>query len=249
MIQGRRVAQLGLSILLLILFVACAWFSSGDKSTRQNLVIKQAPKTKTSSSTKANVQKPAPPPITTTVNVSDLPASEDVAYDYGGIYGDEDNGDTVDLPMPPAPVNPPPDIIEPPQPNQILYDIILSLDSFWGTGSGPLDPGEWSDHGSAGHGVYLGGDAFDLMCGDGVFVFAAHNGVVTEIGYGRGGYQIISGGGFETCYSHADPYTYVGQLVTRGESIGMTGSGFGHLHFELIDGGDAVPAGDYESYF
>lgn len=130
-----------------------------------------------------------------------------------------------------------------------LYDVIPGLSGYWGTGSGPLGPGEWSDHGPAGHGVWLGGDAFDLMCGDGVPIYAAHAGVVTEIGYGRGGYQIISGGGFETCYAHSDPYTYVGQTVSGGENIGMTGSGFGHLHFELIDGGEAVPAGDYESYF
>jgi peptidoglycan DL-endopeptidase CwlO len=130
-----------------------------------------------------------------------------------------------------------------------LYDVIPGLSGYWGTGSGPLGPGEWSDHGPAGHGVWLGGDAFDLMCGDGVPIYAAHSGVVTEIGYGRGGYQVISGGGFETCYAHSDPYTYVGQQVSGGENIGMTGSGFGHLHFELFDGGEAVPAGDYASYF
>jgi murein DD-endopeptidase MepM/ murein hydrolase activator NlpD len=130
-----------------------------------------------------------------------------------------------------------------------LYDVIPGLGGYWGTGSGPLGPGEWSDHGPSGHGVWLGGDAFDLMCGDGVPVYAAHSGVVTEIGYGRGGYQVISGGGFETCYAHADPYTFVGQQVSGGENIGVTGSGFEHLHFELFDGGEAVPAGDYASYF
>jgi peptidoglycan hydrolase CwlO-like protein len=126
-----------------------------------------------------------------------------------------------------------------------LYDVIPGLGGYWGD----YAPGEWSDHGPAGHGVWLGGDAYDLMCGDGVPIYAAHAGVVTEIGYGRGGYQIISGGGFETCYAHADPYTFVGQSVSGGENIGLTGSGFGHLHFELFDGGSAVPAGDYQSYF
>lgn len=126
-----------------------------------------------------------------------------------------------------------------------LYNVIPGMGGYMGD----YGPGEWSDHGPAGHGVWLGGDAYDLMCGDGVSVYAAHSGVVTEIGYGRGGYQIISGGGFETCYAHADPYTYVGQQVSGGENIGVTGSGFGHVHFELIDGGEAVPAGDYPSYF
>lgn len=126
-----------------------------------------------------------------------------------------------------------------------LWDVIPGLGGYWGD----YGPGEWSDHGPAGHGVWLGGDAYDFMCGDGVNIYAAHSGVVTEIGYGRGGYQIISGGGFETCYAHADPYTFVGQSVSGGQNIGMTGSGFAHLHFELIDGGEAVPAGDYSSYF
>jgi|GEM_PF-3093679 len=127
-----------------------------------------------------------------------------------------------------------------------LYDVIPGLGGYWGD----YAPGEWSDHGPAGHGVWLGGDAYDLMCGDGVTVYAAHSGVVTSVSYdSRGGYQVISGGGFETCYAHASPSTYVGQTVSGGESIGITGSGFGHLHFELLDGGEAVPAGDYPSYF
>ncbi len=126
-----------------------------------------------------------------------------------------------------------------------LYDVLPGLGAYWGD----YAPGEWSDHGPSGHGVWLGGDAYDLMCGDGVPVYAAHSGVVTEIGYGRGGWTVVSGGGFETCYAHADPYTYVGQSVSGGENIAVTGSGFGHLHFELIDGGEGVPAGDYPSYF
>ena len=126
-----------------------------------------------------------------------------------------------------------------------LWAVIPGLGGYWGD----YGSGEWSDHGGYGHGCWLGGDAYDLMCGDGVPIYAAHAGTVTEIGYGRGGYQVISGNGFETCYAHADPYTYVGQHVGGGENIGMTGSGFGHLHFELIDNGEGVPAGDYSSYF
>ncbi len=130
-----------------------------------------------------------------------------------------------------------------------LYDVIPGLAGYWGEGSGPLGAGEYSDHGPAGHGVWLGGDAFDLMCGDGVPVYAAHSGTVTEIGYGRGGWTVVSGEGFETCYAHSDPLTFVGQYVGAGDHIATTGSGFGHLHFELIDNGDGVPAGDYASYF
>jgi peptidoglycan hydrolase CwlO-like protein len=130
-----------------------------------------------------------------------------------------------------------------------LYDVIPGLSGYWSEGSGPLGSGEWSDHGPAGHGVWLGGDAFDLMCGDGVPVYAAHSGSVTEIGYGRGGWTVVSGEGFETCYAHSDPLTFVGQYVSAGDHIATTGSGFGHLHFELIDNGEAVPAGDYVNYF
>jgi murein DD-endopeptidase MepM/ murein hydrolase activator NlpD len=130
-----------------------------------------------------------------------------------------------------------------------LYDVIPGLSGYWSNGSGPLGPGEYSDHGPAGHGVWLGGDAFDLMCGDGVSVYAAHSGTVTEIGYGRGGWTVVSGEGYETCYAHSDPLTYVGQSVSAGENIAITGSGFEHLHFELIDNGEGVPAGDYASYF
>lgn len=110
-------------------------------------------------------------------------------------------------------------------------------------------PGEWSDHGPSGHGVWLGGDAYDAMCGDGVVIYAAHSGTVTEVGFGRGGYTIISGEGFETCYAHADPYCGTGEFVVAGQPIAMTGSGFGHLHFELIDNGEAIGCGDYQFYF
>lgn len=130
-----------------------------------------------------------------------------------------------------------------------LYDVIPGLSGYWDQGSGPLGPGEDSDHGPSGHGVWLSGDAFDLMCGDGVPVYAAHSGTVTEIGYGRGGWTVVSGEGYETCYAHSDPLTFVGQYVSAGDHIATTGSGFGHLHFELIDNGEAVAAGDYASYF
>ncbi len=126
-----------------------------------------------------------------------------------------------------------------------LYDVIPGLAGYFGE----YAPGEYSDHGPAGHGVWLGGDAYDLMCGDGVPVYAAHNGTVTEIGYGRGGWTVVSGEGYQTCYAHSDPLTFVGEYVSAGTHIATTGSGFGHLHFELIDNGEGVAAGDYPSYF
>ncbi len=120
------------------------------------------------------------------------------------------------------------------------------------TGAGWSDfaPGEWSDHGPAGHGVWLGGDAYDVMCGNGVVVYAAHSGTVTEVagGNNRYGWTVIEGSGFATCYAHAEPYFSVGSSVVAGEPIAIV-QGFGHLHFELIDGGGAVPAGDYQFYF
>ncbi len=109
-------------------------------------------------------------------------------------------------------------------------------------------PGEWSDHGPAGHGVWLGGDAYDVMCGNGVFVYAAHTGTVTEVGYGRYGWTVVEGEGFTTCYAHAEPFHSVGATIAAGQAVGIV-QGFGHLHFELIDSGQAIPAGDYQFYF
>lgn len=124
-----------------------------------------------------------------------------------------------------------------------LYDVIDGLGGYLGD----YAPGEWSDHGPAGHGVWLGGDAYDFMCGSGVTVYAAHGGTVTEIGYGSGGYQIISGGGFETCYAHSAPYTVKDQPVSGGQPIARTE--WDHVHFELVDNGEGIPAGDYQFYF
>jgi peptidoglycan hydrolase CwlO-like protein len=135
-----------------------------------------------------------------------------------------------------------------------LYDVIPNINSYWNQGSGPLAPGERSDHTqyAGGHGVWLteyNTDAFDLMCGDGVTVSAAHSGTVTYVGYERGGVTIVEGSGFATTYAHSAPYTVQGQYVTAGQAIAQTDAGFGHVHFELVDNGVAVPAGDYYSYF
>jgi peptidoglycan hydrolase CwlO-like protein len=134
-----------------------------------------------------------------------------------------------------------------------LNYVLANLDSCWSTGSGPLGPGERSDHGPAGHGVWLGGDAFDLDDPAGTVVYAAHGGTVKSIGYERYGVTRIEGDGFLTLYAHVEPLLYPGQFVSPGDIVGTVAYGhdgwYQHLHFELIDNGEAVPAGDYRSYF
>ncbi|MFH1736926.1 MAG: peptidoglycan DD-metalloendopeptidase family protein, partial [Actinomycetota bacterium] len=127
-----------------------------------------------------------------------------------------------------------------------LYDVIGGMSGYLGD----YAPGEWSDHGGYGHGVWLyeySADAYDLMCGSGVTVYAAHSGTVTHVGYERGGVTIIEGGGFVTCYAHSDPFTYRGQPVSGGQVIARTN--WDHVHFELVDNGEGIPAGNYQFYF
>ncbi len=134
-----------------------------------------------------------------------------------------------------------------------LYSVLPNLSSCWSTGSGPLAPGQWSDHGGAGHGVWLGGDAFDLDAPAGTPVYAAHSGTVRSIGYERYGVTTLEGEGFTTLYAHTEPLLYPGQYVSAGDIVGTVAYGYDgwyqHLHFELFDNGVAVPAGDYQSYF
>lgn len=134
-----------------------------------------------------------------------------------------------------------------------LYDVLPNLSSVWSHGSGPLGPGEWSDHGGAGHGVWLGADAFDMDAPAGTNVYAAHSGIVTSIGYERYGVTRIEGEGFTTLYAHTEPLLTAGQHVSAGDLVGTVAYGhdgwYQHLHFELLDNGEAVPAGDYQSYF
>jgi murein DD-endopeptidase MepM/ murein hydrolase activator NlpD len=137
-----------------------------------------------------------------------------------------------------------------------LFEVLPNLSSVWNTGSGPLAAGQWSDHGSPGHGVWLGGDAFDMDEPAGTNVYAAHGGIVVSVSYERFGVTIIEGEGYKTCYAHTEPLMTTGQYVSAGDLVGTVASGlpsrpdwYQHLHFELIDNGEAVPAGDYQSYF
>lgn len=74
-------------------------------------------------------------------------------------------------------------------------------------------------------------------------IYAADSGVVTTVGYNRGGYgnQIIidHGGGKKTRYAHLSAFgVKAGQKITKGQFIGAmgsTGRSTGpHLHFEVI---------------
>lgn len=134
-----------------------------------------------------------------------------------------------------------------------LYDVLPDLGSVWSRGSGPLAPGDWSDHGPAGHGVWLGADAFDMDKPAGTNVYAAHGGIVRSVGYERYGVTKIEGEGFVTLYAHVEPLMSTGQYVAAGDLVGTVAYGhdgwYQHLHLELIDNGEDVPAGDYQGYF
>ncbi|MFA5867055.1 MAG: peptidoglycan DD-metalloendopeptidase family protein [Actinomycetota bacterium] len=124
-----------------------------------------------------------------------------------------------------------------------------------GGGWGYLSPGEESDHykyGGSGHGVWLYeysnegmSDAIDIG-GPGDIVYAAHSGTVIWTSSGSGGVTVISGEGFITCYAHSTPFFGTGDFVYAGQAIAEVSM---HLHFELLDGGEFVPAGDFQTYF
>lgn len=82
----------------------------------------------------------------------------------------------------------------------------------------------------------------DIAAASGTPVTAAAAGVVVAVGHGASGYGnytvIAHGGGIETLYGHLlRTDMSVGQVVVRGEQVGLEGStGFStgpHLHFEL----------------
>jgi murein DD-endopeptidase MepM/ murein hydrolase activator NlpD len=116
-------------------------------------------------------------------------------------------------------------------------------------------PGEESDHykyGGSGHGVWLyeysndgSSDAIDIG-GGGDIVYAAHSGTVIWSSGSSSGVTIIQGGGFITCYAHSEPFYSEGDYVNEGQAIAEVNL---HLHFELLDGGSFVPAGDFQTYF
>lgn len=91
------------------------------------------------------------------------------------------------------------------------------------------------------------GQDFGIACG--TEVAAAAEGVVKEAGWHPfgGGNRIVvdHGGGLETTYNHLSSIAVsVGQSVTRGQAVGMsgtTGASTGcHLHFEVVVNGETV---------
>ena len=120
-----------------------------------------------------------------------------------------------------------------------------------GTGLGFLWPAEGivsSPFGPRAGGFHPGIDIGSLQS---LTVRAASSGRVTArgalMGYEGYGYVVVLdiGGGFTSLYAHlARPIARVGELVARGQTIGIAGcSGFctgTHLHFELRDHGRAV---------
>ncbi len=120
---------------------------------------------------------------------------------------------------------------------------------------GQLAPGESSDHykyGGSGHGVWLyeysnsgSADAMDIG-GPGDIVYAAHSGTVIWSSGSSSGVTIIQGGGYITCYAHSEPFYGEGASITEGQAIASVNL---HLHFELLDNGNYVPAGSFQTYF
>ncbi len=85
----------------------------------------------------------------------------------------------------------------------------------------------------------------DYRCRLGDYIYAADNGMVVYSGW-SGGYGLLvrldHGNGFETRYAHFDSiWVSAGQLVTRGQVLGLCGStGWStgaHLHYEIRFGG------------
>jgi murein DD-endopeptidase MepM/ murein hydrolase activator NlpD len=87
----------------------------------------------------------------------------------------------------------------------------------------------------------------DITAPSGTLVKSADGGEVIYVGYERGyGYSIMvyHGGGFATRYAHLSRMiAAVGQIVARGQVIGLVGStGWStgpHLHFEVRINGQA----------
>lgn len=120
---------------------------------------------------------------------------------------------------------------------------------------------------TAGHGGYLdygGHKGIDIVADPWTPIYAAHNGIVIEVGYNtdtRGNFVRIQGDdGLVTHYYHMieAPSAYVGQRVTAGDVIGYVGSTgrstANHLHFEVRYNGiiqypiDYLPAHAFASW-
>jgi len=96
----------------------------------------------------------------------------------------------------------------------------------------------------------------DLQAPEGTAVRAALAGKVTEVaeGFEYGlAVRIDHGGGVYTVYGQlGEAAVKVGQSVTKGQTLGAVGAPAGveldsgaHLHFELIDGEDALDPKEY----
>lgn len=103
---------------------------------------------------------------------------------------------------------------------------------------------------------YSGHTGVDIAANRGTAVYAVKSGVVTLSEYHRTyGYQLIidHGDGTSTRYAHCNKlFVSVGDSVTQGENIatvGNTGNSTGpHLHFEVLEDGNAVNPHNYLEY-
>jgi murein DD-endopeptidase MepM/ murein hydrolase activator NlpD len=100
---------------------------------------------------------------------------------------------------------------------------------------------------TGGYGEFHRGQDFAAQCG--TAVHAAASGTVTFSGwhpFGGGNRVVIDhGNGLETTYNHlSSSSVFVGQKVTRGQTValsGTTGASTGcHLHFEVMVNGEVV---------
>ena len=97
----------------------------------------------------------------------------------------------------------------------------------------------------------------DLGAPCGTSALATANGVVTQVAYNPWGgnyvtlnYGVVGGNSYQAMYLHLSAQTvYVGQQVTKGQQVGITGttgSSTGcHLHYEFIINGTEVDPLDY----
>lgn len=94
---------------------------------------------------------------------------------------------------------------------------------------------------------YPGHGGTDIGAGNGLEIYAAADGIVTEAAWGNTGYGyyvvIDHGSGYQTLYAHChEIFVEVGEEVVAGQIIattGSTGNSTGpHLHFEVRVNGE-----------